>query len=198
MIWFIFRSDLEMDSDDVVSSLGGGGIGVLPTDTLYGLVGSALSLDTIQRIYGIKGRQTFKPFIVLIADVADLEKFGVSLDEKLEGVLASVWPGPVSVILHCGEGFEYLHRGTGGIAFRLPNRDDLRRLLRKVGPLVAPSANTEGGEPAKTIAEAKNYFGDKVDFYVDDGELLGEPSTLAMWAEGKLQIIRQGVGKINL
>ena len=47
---------------------------------------------------------------------------------------------------------------------------DLRELLRKTGPLVAPSANIEGHTPAKNISEAMVYFGDRVDYYKDDGE----------------------------
>ncbi|MDO8520515.1 MAG: L-threonylcarbamoyladenylate synthase [bacterium] len=192
--------------DDVADMLKNGGVGVLPTDTLYGLVGSALFPDAVARIYELKERGPDKPLIVLIADIEDLEQFGVVLSEKLVGVvrrvppkadlssrglLESYWPGPHSIILPIiDDTFEYLSRGTDSIAFRLPDKEDLRALLRETGPLVAPSANVEGKPPARTIEEAQKYFGDDVDFYVDGGELAGKPSTILLLEGEKVRMIR--------
>ncbi|MEK7077097.1 MAG: Sua5/YciO/YrdC/YwlC family protein, partial [Patescibacteria group bacterium] len=52
------------------------------------------------------------------------------------------------------------------------------------GPLVAPSANIEGKPPAWTIKEAKKYFGDKADFYVDGGTIKKSPSMLIKIEDG--------------
>lgn len=162
-----------------INVLKNGGVGVLPTDTLYGLVGSAFSKKAVARLYALKKRNPKKPFVVLIAAVSDLKRFGVAVPGRHEDFLRRVWPGPVSVILPCKRNsFQYLHRGSGAIAFRLPKSVRLRRLIQKTGPLVAPSANPEGKEPARTIREARAYFGARVDFYLDGGALFGEPSTL--------------------
>lgn len=72
----------------------------------------------------------------------------------------------------------------------------LRTLLHKTGPLVAPSANLEGHPPAWTVREAKRYFDDKVDFYIDAGRLGGRPSTLIKIENGKVIVLRQGAAKI--
>ena len=45
-----------MREDDISETLNDGGVGVLPTDTLYGLVGSALIPETVERIYELKRR----------------------------------------------------------------------------------------------------------------------------------------------
>jgi L-threonylcarbamoyladenylate synthase len=85
----------------------------------------------------------------------------------------------VSIVLpSIDEEFEFLSRGTDSIAFRLPSDERVRELLKRTGPLVAPSANLEGQPPATDIVSAKNYFGDAVDFYLDAGELEGKASTL--------------------
>lgn len=55
-----------MEQEEYIEILLNGGIGVYPTDTLYGLVGSALSVDAVERIYAIKQREYHKPLIVLI------------------------------------------------------------------------------------------------------------------------------------
>lgn len=155
-----------------------GGIGVMPTDTIYGLVGSALSRAAVERIYRIRKRNPKKPVIVLIGDLADLARFGIKLEPRVKTFLEKIWPGPYSVVLPCpGKKFAYLHRGTETLALRLPKPQWLRALLRATGPLVAPSANPEGKPPAKTIAEAKKYFSERVDFYVS-GEVSGFHSVL--------------------
>ena len=55
------------------------GVGVLPTDTLYGLVGSALSKKAVARIYKLRRRNPQKPFIILISSLADLKLFNIKL-----------------------------------------------------------------------------------------------------------------------
>lgn len=156
-----------------------GAIGVLPTDTIYGLVGSALSKRAVDRIYKIRDRNAKKPMIILIGSVRELSHFGVRPDARIGVLLKKLWPGPVSIILQCrSKKFEYLHRGTKTLAFRVPSDKWLQRLLIHTGPLVAPSANKEGKKPAITIQDAKKYFGGKVDFYIDAGAQHGNSSTV--------------------
>lgn len=183
---------------EAISILRSGGVGVLPTDTLYGIVGSALSRKTVQRIYTLRKRNPSKPMIVLISDIRDLKKFGVFPPPKIKKILQEVWPGKVSVVLHIHhrtaffKKFSYLDRGTAAIAFRLPKPRWLRELLCKTGPLVAPSANLEGLLPAKTISAAKKYFSDKVDFYFDAGRLERKPSKLIVPdKEGEIVVLRK-------
>lgn len=182
---------MQDDTTAIVESILNGGVGVIPTDTLYGLVGSALNPDAVDRIYDLKQRDPKKPFIVLISDIEELEQFGVIVSDELTSRLGAYWPGPYSVILPTiDDQFEYLDRGRGGIAFRLPANDTLRALLRKTGPLVAPSANVEGGAPAGTAHEAKSYFGTDVDFYIEGEELRGSPSTLIEFDGDEVRILR--------
>lgn len=171
------------------------GVGVLPTDTLYGVVGSALSKKAVERIYIIKGRIAHKPFIVLINSYKQLEIFGVKLDKSQAKILEKFWPGKTSIILPAGQNkWKYLHRGTNSIAFRMIGKrnKNLFNLINKVGPLVAPSANLEGDRPAETIGQAKKYFEGNVDFYIDGGRKAGEPSTLIKIIDDGIQILRKG------
>ena len=69
-------------------------------------------------------------------------------------------------------------------------------ILKQTGPLIAPSTNPQGFPPAKNIEEAKKYFGDKIDFYMDEGELTSDPSTLTKIIGDDIKIIREGVIKI--
>ena len=156
-----------------------GSIGVLPTDTLYGLVASALDRRAIERVYRVRRRNPQKPAIILVGSLADLKRFGVYPTVRTLALLKRLWPGPVSVVLPCPlKKFTYLHRGTKKLAFRLPRPFWLRRLVKRTGPLIAPSANPEGKPPAATIHEARAYFKNAVDFYVDHGRLCRAPSSV--------------------
>jgi L-threonylcarbamoyladenylate synthase len=195
------------DLNDAATILQEGGVGVLPTDTLYGLVGSALMPDTIERIYKLKERNSQKPLIVLISDIEQLEQFGIELSEVLTEQLAAYWPqssrvperdaprdelGAYSIILPTlDDQFEYLSCNTDTIAFRLPDNDELRELIRVIGPIVAPSANPEGFPPATTIDAARKYFGTDVDFYVDGGALTGKPSTILAFDDDEIKVVRE-------
>lgn len=183
--------ETDLFSDEHALLLSEGGIAVIPTDTLYGVVASALVPDAVERIYALKHRDTSKPLIVLISDIDDLERFGVVLSDDLRETLVHYWPGRNSIILPTvDETFEYLARDGESIAFRLPDDKALRAFLRDSGPLVAPSANPEGLPPAKNVDEARRYFGDQVDAYIDAGVIEGSPSRLIDLSGGSLTIIR--------
>ena len=180
-----------------IKILKSGGVGIIPTDTLYGLVGLAKNQKTVEKIYKIRERNPDKPLIILIGSVSDLKKFKVKIDLKTKKIIKKYWPGQISIILPADKKLEYLHRGTGSLAFRLPKDQWLTALLKKTGPLVAPSANPEGRQPALTVKQAKRYFSNAVDFYIDRGKLESEPSTLIKIEDGKIIVLRSGSVKAN-
>lgn len=182
-----------MPHEDLINILKNGGVGVLPTDTQYGLVALALNQKAVERIYQLKKRSPNKPFIILISSIDALKLFEITLDDFSSKYLAEIWPNPISVVLPClSKKFAYLHRETNSLAFRIPDKQDLLDILQKTGPLIAPSSNPEGLTAAKTIKEAKKYFGDTVDFYEDGGKLDAAPSTLIKIENKKIHILRQG------
>lgn len=180
-----FREAAEM--------IGKGGIGVVPTDTLYGLVASVSDRGAVERVYRVRGRDRKKPCIVLLSDMSDLGRFGIDPDDVSRVGLARVWPGRVSVVFPCRDPrWEHIHRGTGTIAFRVPAEKDLHGFLIAAGPVIAPSANPAGMPPSTTAEEAERYFGGSADFVVDRGRLAGEPSTVARITDGKWETLRKG------
>lgn len=184
------------NDENLVKILKQGGIVVMPTDTIYGIVGRVEDRETVEKIYKIRKRSLEKQCIILISDIHELTKFGVEITDEQKEILKNYWQTnnqePVSIILDCENSkFEYLHRGTNTLAFRLPTNTLLQNLLKQTGPLVAPSANTEGTPPCKNIWEAKNYFGNLVDLYVDGGEIAGKSSKIIrLLKDGSVSIIR--------
>ncbi len=194
-MWYVSDIPLfhSLQSAELVILFKTGSIGVIPTDTIYGISASALDKEAIERIYDIRGRDRSKPLIVLIASIDDLALFDISLNNDEYKELTRIWPAPVSIILPCSsKKFAAVHRGSKSIAFRVPAWAPLRSLLKKTGPLVTTSVNPEGKKPAVTIAQAKKYFGTTLDFYVDTGQRKGVPSTILGLKKGKLEMVRRG------
>jgi L-threonylcarbamoyladenylate synthase len=188
-------------SSEVAEALQAGELAVIPTDTLYGIVCQAKSADAVEKLYRARGRDDAKPCIILIADISELKDFGIEVSSLDEQALSKHWPGKVSVVFDCTvsslEEWKYLHRGTHTLAFRVPADEELRNLLRNTGPLLAPSANPEGKEPAHTVKEAKDYFGDLVSVYVDGGYRNSLPSTVARLENGVWKVLREGAVKFT-
>ena len=179
-------------NQEVIARVRKGKVGIIPTDTIYGIVGVANSPEAVAKIYRIRKRDSKKPMIILISKISDLKLFGIKLTEEIRKILDGLWPGKVSIILKStSKKFKYLDRGKKTLAFRLPDNKTLRSFISKTGPLVAPSANPEGLEPAINIQEAKRYFGDKVDFYVDKGSLKSKPSKLVAIRDHEVILIRK-------
>ncbi len=186
-------------SESIARKIKSGKIGVIPTDTIYGVAAAAFSKKAVARAYKILKRNPKKPFIVLIGSIEDLSLFNIKLDRITENILKNIWPGKVSVILPVkGRKFEYLHRGTKTLAFRFPKKKNLIEILEKTGPLISTSANPEGAKPAETIMESRNYFGDRIDFFVSGGKMKSLPSTLIEIKDGDISVLRRGGGKISL
>lgn len=172
-----------------------GTVGIIPTDTVYGLVARASDREAVSRLYGLKDRDS-KPGTVIAASTSQLEALG--LKHRYLMAVKDYWPGPISIIIPCGAELEYLHLGKNGVANRIPNDENLINLLTKVGPLLTSSANPAGKLPASNVSQAKDYFKDQVDFYIDGGDLSGLlPSTIVRVVDDAIEVIRPGAYEIK-
>ncbi len=178
----------------LIEGLKQGDVAVIPTDTIYGLVASALNPEAVAKVYQLKGRAPDKPCIILISEIKDLEQFGAVVNKVDVPLLTRLWPGPTSIIFplssHASRTLAYLHRGTETLAFRLPKLKSLRNLIKETGPLIAPSANPEGQSPANSVKLAEHYFGDQVTLYLSTTRKLSKPSKLVALQSGKIIVLR--------
>ena len=171
-----------------------GKVGILPSDTVYGLMCRAADIAATQRLYAVKHRE-HKPGTIIAASIEQLTELG--LKPRYLKAVEQYWPGPLSVIIPSVE-LTYLHQGLNSLAVRIVADQTLNKLMITTGPLLTTSANEPGQPPANTVQEAVAYFGDKVDFYVDGGDLSGhEPSTLIRIVDDAIEVLREGAIKID-
>ncbi len=173
-----------------------GAVGVIPTDTVYGVVARATDIEAVSRLYQLKTREN-KPGTIIAADIDQLENLG--LKRRYLKAVEQFWPGALSVIIPAADpALSYLHQGQQTLAVRIPDHLALQKLLQKTGPLVTSSANHPGKPTAVTVDQAKDYFGDRVDFYIDGGDLSDrQPSTIIRIVDDAIEVLRAGAVKIN-
>lgn len=172
-----------------------GAVGVIPTDTVYGVVARAVDKDAVTRLYELKRRE-HKPGTLIAASVDQL--VGLGIKRRYLKPVEQYWPGSVSVVIPCGPDLEYLHQGVQSLAMRIPDDELLRSLLEKTGPLITSSANQPGEPPANTVDEARAYFDNGVDFYEDGGDRSGrQASTVIRIVDDAIEVLRQGAVRID-
>lgn len=173
-----------------------GALGIIPTDTVYGLVARATDPAAVARLYELKQREA-KPGTVIAASLEQLEALG--LKHRYLKAVEQFWPGAVSVIIPTSDPkLKYLHQAQMSLAVRLPDQPDLQKLLQQTGPLLTSSANPPSGQTATTVQQAKDYFGTEVDFYIDGGDLSHQlPSTIIRVIDDAVEVLRPGAVQIG-
>lgn len=191
--------DVQAALPRVRSHLAEGKLLAYPTETVYGL-GSLATADALDALARLKGRPTGKPFLLLVADRAMAETWGLLFTRSAHALASAFWPGPLTLVLKGGEGRlpDALRGREGGIAVRLTGHAGMRRLIEGLGlPVTSTSANVPGGRPAPGAEGVPELFPDAVaqgELLVLDGGVLGDvpPSTLVDCTERFPKLIREG------
>ncbi len=173
-----------------------GGVIAFRTDTFYGLGANPFNGDAVRRIKELKGRDDHKPILIVISDRDQCDRFIKNLSPAFDSLAKAFWPGPLTLI---GEATANLPAeitaGTKTVGVRLPDGERVRALVRACGgALTATSANPSHAAPAASAQIVRDYFDDKIDLIVDDGEAQSDlPSTVIDASDSKLKLIREGV-----
>lgn len=168
----------------------------VPTETVYGLAADATNADAVARVYAAKGRPSFNPLIVHVADLAAAQRIGEFNNEAL--VLARKhWPGPLTLVvpLRADAGIASLvTAGLPSIALRVPNHPTMQALLRASGrPLAAPSANASGSISPTRAQHVRKSLDGKIALIIDGGATeRGIESTIVAATGGPLRVLRRG------
>jgi len=184
---FNLTEDALIQAADILNA---GGVVILPTDTVYGIAAHPRHPGALQRICTIKGRPTGKPIALLAADVEAVERFGATFPDEAKRLAEKHWPGALTLVLPCGDGYE---------GFRVPAHDAIRRLIASCGgTLRVTSANLSGEMPALDAAESLKDVGLEADMVLDGGVSPGGVASTVVKVEpdGTLTLIRDGAIKL--
>ncbi|MCP3734992.1 L-threonylcarbamoyladenylate synthase [Sphingomonas sp. RP10(2022)] len=144
----------------------------VPTETVYGLAADAGNADAVAGIYAAKGRPSFNPLIVHVADAAAAEALAM-FDDDARVLAARFWPGPLTLVLPLRDDAGIASLVTAGlatVALRVPRHRAMQALLAAVGrPLAAPSANASNGISPTRAWHVASSLGIRVPLIIDDG-----------------------------
>jgi L-threonylcarbamoyladenylate synthase len=165
---------------DFARVLRAGGLVVFPTETVYGLGADATSSEAVLAIYETKGRPRFNPLIVHCAGLPMAE----SLAEfsPLARRLATLWPGPLTLVLPKKPGAalsDLVTAGLDSVGIRIPAHPLALELIALAGrPLAAPSANPSGRLSPTTVSQVLAGLGAKIPVLDGGPCLAGLESTI--------------------
>ena len=155
---------------------------VARTDTIYGILARADSVESMKKIYEAKQRSLEQSSIILVANVNSIPGL-TSQQRKIYQELSN--HRPTTIAISVSDSFlPHLPRNKGTLAFRAVPNSPLASLIKSTGCLLAPSANPKNLPPARNITEAVEYFGETVAVYVDSGEVSGaKPSQIIAFGD---------------
>ena len=164
-----------------------------PTDTVYGIGGSAFNSRAVDRLYQIKQRDYSKAIPVLIGTASDLNKIVSRVPSGVEDLIQVFWPGALTLILPIKSNLPDNLSPGQTIGVRQPDLEFTRRLLNETGPMAVSSANLSGRPSARTAQEVRAQLGREVDLILDGGKTPGSTASTVLDCTGETwQILRQG------
>ncbi|MCX5668572.1 MAG: L-threonylcarbamoyladenylate synthase [Candidatus Omnitrophica bacterium] len=163
-----------------------GGLVIIPTETVYGIVANALNIKALERLYKIKNRPKDKPFSILIAQEQKVRELAAEVPVVVYKLMHKFWPGPLTILLKA--------KDQGKIGLRMPdNLVALAIINQSTVPLACPSANISGQPAPVNFQQAIKDLDGRVDLAIDAGPAnVGLESTVVDLSIEPPQIVRSG------
>ena len=163
-----------------ISAVKGGGLVVLPTDTVYGIGADAFNSEAVAALLAAKNRGRDMPVGVLPPAAREL--------------IQAFWPGALSLVVRHAPSLHWdLGDAAGTVMLRMPLQPVAIELLREVGPMAVSSANVSGQPAAVTAADAQVQLGARVEVYLDGGPSpQGAASTIVDVSGPQPRVLREG------
>ena len=185
--------------DRVVEILRHGGVIAYPTDTSYGIGCDILNKKAIERVYLIKQRPKNKPFSFLCSDLKNISHYAKVTNYAYK-TMRRMLPGPYTFILEGSNEVPKMmltKRRTAGI--RVPNNPICMALINSLGnPIISTTASVGDEEVLNEPWLIDTHFGKQLDMVIDGGPVPGEPSSVVSLINDEPQVLREGVGDVDI
>ncbi|MBW3603174.1 MAG: threonylcarbamoyl-AMP synthase [Actinobacteria bacterium] len=166
---------------------------VLPTDTAYAAVADAFSMPATGRLRDVTGRGRSAALPVVIRSPRQTAGLVADVPEAAERLMASYWPGPLSLVLPAVDGLTWdLGETHGTVTLRIPADDLLLAVIAEIGPLACTGATRPGGSPPRTVDEARAGTGGRAALYVEAAPAEAAVSTIVDVTRGRVAVLREG------
>ena len=189
---------LKADVSTAINALKQGKIIVYPTDTLYGLGADIFNETALRKVFEIKKRPKNLPLSIAVSNFDDANKFAY-INHSAKMLIEKLLPGKLTLIVKKKPIIsDLITAGLEKVAIRIPDNVIALELLSRFGPITATSANIHGKKTHYIISDiAMQLKSADIIYYLDDGALSGQPSTIVDVSNRKVKIIREGAIKLN-
>ena len=176
-----------------------GGVALIPTDTIPGIMTVYNNIRGLDRIFRLKKRDKKLTIAVLIGSREQLKYLVREVPEYADKLMRRFWPGALTVVLPPIKGLPKQIVSLDGVAIRMPAYKPLQKLINTLDmPLAATSINVHTKPPITELSNVPNRFAKGVD-YISRAKFraLDTPSTVVKFADGKPIVVRQGAIKVK-
>lgn len=186
-------SDAERAKEAATAALRDGKLVVVPTDTSYALIADSFQPLATRRVFDVKRRTRHVPLPVVIRSPRQAVGLVEGIPEPAERLMASYWPGPLTLVLPAAEGLTWdLGESRGTVMLRMPADELLTSLVQEIGPLVCTGANRAGMAVPRTAREAIEQLGEGVAVVIDGGPCESPLSTVVDVSGERIEVLREG------
>lgn len=172
-----------------------GGVILYPTDTIWGIGCDATNDKAIERIYHIKQREDSKSMLVLLDNVAKLERY-VNHIPDIAYDLIDMSTKPLTIIYEQSNGLSTkISQNNQSVGIRVTNETFSKRLIEQFNkPIVSTSANISGQSSPACFFDISDEILKAVDYVVEYGQDTNkaQPSSIIMLGnDNRIKVIRE-------
>lgn len=186
----------------VVDVLRNGGVIIYPTDTVYSIGCDVMNPKAVAKVAQIKGLKAEKAnFSLICYDLSHISEYAriETADYKL---MKKSLPGAFTFILNGSSKLPKIFKSKKKeVGIRVPDNSIARELVQMLGnPLIATSVHDEDEVIEYTTDPELIHekYGNLVDIVINGGYGNNEASTIVNLTSGIPEIVRQGIGELDL
>ncbi len=174
--------------------IAGGGLVILPTDTVYGLAADPWQPGAVAALYAAKTRPPDRAIPILLADIEDIAQVAAEVPGIARRLAEAFWPGPLTLAVPRLPHLPPIVSSLPTVGVRIPDHPAARAVIRACGGALAVTSANRSGDPSPlTAQEAAAALGDAVALVLDGGPCAGGvPSTVVDVSAGSLTVVREG------
>ncbi|CAN5524292.1 hypothetical protein BH20ACT10_BH20ACT10_00150 [soil metagenome] len=158
-----------------------GGVALVPTETVVGLVCAEAGLPKARKI---KGRDADKPIALLCRNSGEAFGFAGETPPLAAKLAEEYWPGPLTLVLSAKDG--------GSVGVRVPEGAVREVLEAYGGPLYGTSANLSGENAPESLESVDARIIEAVDVVVGGEVGNGVASAVVDLSKNEPRLLRPG------
>ena len=175
-----------------------GEIAIIPTDTMYAIVGDALNVKVVDRICKLKNINPDKTNLSIICSDISMAAEYSRIDNKGFKLLREYCPGAFTFLFKSASTLPRAFKGRKTVGIRIPDNQFTTDLVERMGnPLITTSIEYEDEDYAINPELISEAYEGRVDIMVEGEAGTTEVSTIVDCTLDTPEIIREGLGKMD-